>query len=137
MLDLRPLTLADYDAALALWTATEGMAISSADEQPAIARYLERNPGLSFAAWDGDTLVGAVLAGHDGRRGYLHHLAVSSHYRKQGIGTRLVEAALAALRQEGMEKVHLFIFESNHLARAFWSRSGWRERHDIAIFTMG
>lgn len=135
MLDLRPLTPADYDAAIALWSATEGMAISTADERPAIARYLERNPGMSFAAWDGTDLAGAVLCGHDGRRGYLHHLAVASAYRRQGIATRLVEACLAALHQEGMEKCHLFIYADNQAARAFWSRSGWRERADIAIFS--
>lgn len=135
MIDLRPLTLADYDAALALWKATEGMALSAADEQPAIALYLQRNPGISHAAWDGEALAGAVLAGHDGRRGYLHHLAVAPAYRKQGLGTRLVEACLAALQAEGMEKCHLFVLEQNEPARAFWRRAGWQQRQDIAIFS--
>jgi putative acetyltransferase len=135
MLDLRPLTAADYDAAIALWSATEGMAISSADSRPAIVRYLARNPGMSFAAWEGSTLAGAVLCGHDGRRGYLHHLAVAPAFRRQGIATRLVEACLDALQQEGMEKCHLFIFANNHAARAFWNRAGWQERADIGIFS--
>lgn len=135
MLELRPLTPEDYDAAMALWNATEGMAISAADERPAITRYLARNPGLSVAAWHGEKLAGAVLCGHDGRRGYLHHLAVDAEFRRRGLARQLVDAALQALQAEGIERCHLFIYENNQVARDFWTAIGWREREDIAIFT--
>jgi len=64
------LTPADYEDAAALWYTTEGLVLRDADRPEAIASYLERNPGSSFVAVDGERLVGTVLCGHDGRQGY-------------------------------------------------------------------
>jgi len=130
-----PMSMADYDEALALWQASEGVGLSQADSREAIARYLERNPGLSFAARAGGELVGAVLAGHDGRRGFLHHLAVKPAYRRQGIGRALTERCLAALRAEGIEKTHLFVYAENHAGRQFWRSLGWYERPELVIMS--
>ena len=93
---IREMTSEDYDAVYALWQATEGLGLSDADSREAIARYLERNPGLSFIAVENEELLGTVLCGHDGRRGYLHHLAVARSHRGQGLGRRLAQRALAA-----------------------------------------
>jgi len=133
--EIRPLTMADYPAAYALWQATPGIGLSSADEAAAIARYLERNPGLSFVAYDEEVLVGAVLCGHDGRRGFLHHLAVAPAYRRQGIGRALVQHCLAALAAAGIAKCHLFVFHRNEEALAFWRHLGWVERVELVVFS--
>ncbi|MBN2004426.1 MAG: GNAT family N-acetyltransferase, partial [Anaerolineae bacterium] len=93
-LHFRTLTLSDYNAVLALWQSSEGVGLSDADSREAIGRYLARNPGLSFTAWDGDELTGAVLCGHDGRRGYVHHLAVKPAHRRQGLGKALAARCL-------------------------------------------
>jgi ribosomal protein S18 acetylase RimI-like enzyme len=121
--------------AVALWKASDGIGLSSADSRDAISKYLARNPAMSFAAYDGAGLAGTVLCGHDGRRGYVHHLAVAAPYRRKGIGLRLVKASLAALRAEGIEKCHLFVFRENAAAQAFWTKVKWTERTDLVIFS--
>ena len=132
---LHPLTIDDYDAVFALWSSCEGIGLSSADSREEIARYLERNPGMSFTARSSEQIVGAALAGHDGRRGYLHHLAVRERYRNRGIGSSLVEACLTALKREGIVKCHLFAFETNADGIAFWMRQNWIVRHDLKIIS--
>lgn len=133
---LRPLTAAHYDQAIALWQACEGIGLSDADSRCGITKYLDRNPGCSFGAWDGERLVGTILGGHDGRRGYIHHLAVHPDYRKRGIGRRLAEATLEALRAEGINKVHLFIFNDNAAGIKFWESRGWTLRKDISVVSL-
>ena len=131
---LRDFTLADYDAALALWQSCEGIGLNASDTRPAIAAYLVRNPGLSLVATDAaGALVGAVLCGHDGRRGYLHHLAVASAHRRRGLGRRLVETALDRLRVTGIPKCNLFLYATNTDGRAFWERCGWSARTDLVL----
>ncbi|MBN2234543.1 MAG: GNAT family N-acetyltransferase [Opitutales bacterium] len=128
------LRINDYNAVMALWNQCDGIGLSEADSRESIQAYLDRNPGMSFIASAGDgAALGAILAGHDGRRGYLHHLAVHPSHRRKGIGGRLVEHALAALKEAGIGKVHLFIFNTNTSGLAFWEASGWKLRTDIAI----
>ncbi len=134
-LHFRALTLADYDAVHALWQSSEGVGLSDADSREAIGRYLARNPGLSFTAWDGNELVGAVLCGHDGRRGYVHHLAVKPSQRRQGLGKALAARCLAALAAEGIDKCHLFVFANNADAIAFWRSVGWSQRVDLNVMS--
>ncbi len=128
-------TMDHYAAAIALWKATPGVGVSSADEPAAIQTYLERNPGMSFVALAEGRLVGTILCGHDGRRGYIHHVAVHPEYRRQGIATGLVERALAALKEIGISKCHLFIFGENESGIAFWQVTGWQLRQDIHIMS--
>ena len=132
---LRTMTIDDYDGVVALWRATEGIGLSEADERSAIGRYLERNPGMSFVACDQGHVVGAVLCGHDGRRGHLHHLAVAPSHQCQGIGRQLVERCLAALAEAGIDKCHLFVFAGNAAGAAFWKRVGWAERVDLVVMS--
>lgn len=132
---IREMTIADYDSMFALWQILEGIGLSDADSRDHIAAYLQRNPGLSFVACDGDQLVGTVLGGHDGRRGYLHHLAVSTSHRHQGIGRKLAEHALVALRQHGIDKCHIFVIKNNYEALAFWKQIGWQERIDLILMS--
>jgi putative acetyltransferase len=132
-IEILEFTAMDYEAALALWRSSEGIGLSEADLRESIQRYLQRNPGMSFVARSDDKLVGAVLAGHDGRRGYLHHLAVVASARRQGIGSRLVEASLAALKEAGIRKCHLFLFNKNETGLSFWKSQGWEQRTDLSI----
>ena len=125
---ITPMQMTDYDEVMALWLNTEGMGMRPADERQHIARYLQRNPGLSFVARDQGDLVGAVLCGHDGRRGYLQHLAVARSHRGQGLGRALVQEALAALRAININKCHLFVLKSNLKAVDFWEAVGWFQR---------
>ena len=132
---IQPMSIEHYDAVLSLWQAVEGVGLSDADSREGIARFLAHNPGLSFLAYIGETLAGAVLSGHDGRRGYIHHLAVQPAYRRQGLGQTLVEQCLAALAQAGIDKCHLFVFKQNTTALQFWQRTGWTERVELVIMS--
>ncbi len=136
MIDIREMNISDYDDALALWKSTEGMGLSAADSREAIARYLERNPGMSFVARaENGELVGAVLCGHDGRRGLLHHLAVRRDCRGKGLGRKLAERGLAALRGAGIDKCHLFVRRDNPSGQSFWAQAGWYERTDLVLMS--
>ncbi len=129
------MTAADYDEAYALWQRCPGIGLSDADSRCAIERFLERNHGLCFIARMGEQLVGTVLCGSDGRRGYLYHLAVDPSARRQGVGQALVESSLAALKAAGIQKCHIMVFSDNELGLAFWQASGWKKRGDIAILS--
>jgi ribosomal protein S18 acetylase RimI-like enzyme len=127
---------ADYSAARKLWESIEGIGLSEADSPEAIARYLQRNSGLSFVAVAGVQLVGTILCGHDGRRGFIHHLAVRPDRQRQGIGSELLRRALRALAAEKIEKCHLFVFRKNASGCEFWRRIGGEERVDLAMFSL-
>jgi len=129
---IRALHLSDYDAIYALWMSCSGMGLNDVDDsREGIGRYLKRNPHTCFAAWEEDTLVGVILAGHDGRRGFLHHTAVHPLFRGRGIGTALVEAALEALKKEDITKVALVVFARNLEGNAFWEKLGFNAREDL------
>ncbi|HEY0840516.1 MAG TPA: GNAT family N-acetyltransferase, partial [Vulgatibacter sp.] len=127
--------LEDYETVLALWKASAGVGLSDADSRGAIEVYLQRNPGMSFLAYEDDELVGAVLCGHDGRRGLLHHLAVARSHRGRGVGRRLAELCLEALKRDGIQKAHLFVYHNNHGGVAFWKELGWYERTELRMMS--
>ena len=132
---LREFTITDYDAACALWQATEGIGLSEADEKENIAHFLRRNPGLSMVAEENGKIVGALLCGSDGRRGFLHHLAVAAGHRRTGIGRALVARCLAELAGIGMRKCHIFVMQDNAEGRKFWQRIGWEERTTLRVMS--
>ncbi len=127
--------MADYGAAYSLWEKAEGIGLSQADSRENIARFLERNPGTSFVATAEGRLVGAVLCGNDGRRGFLHHLAVSPDQRRSGIGRALVDRCLAALAAAGMRKCHIFVLADNGEGQRFWERVGWEKRTTLVVMS--
>ncbi len=133
---IRSLAPADYAGARSLWEATDGVGLSSADGEHAIFAFLVRNPGLSFVAEDNGNIVGTILVGHDGRRGLIHHLAVSTSHRRQGIGKHLLDAGIAALAEAGIEKCHLFVFEDNVKGRAFWEAVGANRRGELVLYSL-
>lgn len=122
----------DYLDAHALWVATPGMGMHPVDDtKEGIERFLLRNPTTSFLAKDKGHVIGTIMAGHDGRRGYIYHVTVAKEYRHQGIATTLVEASLSALKQEQISKVALVAFKNNALGNAFWQTKGFSEREDL------
>jgi ribosomal protein S18 acetylase RimI-like enzyme len=130
-----PFEIWHHDRALALWQRTPGVGLSPADERAPIARFLERNPGLSFVVEDDGELAGTVLCGHDGRRGLIHHLVVDARLRRRGLGERLLGAALDGLHRHGIAKAHLLVFNDNEDGLAFWRRQAV-ERVELALFSV-
>jgi len=136
MFNIIPMQLTDYDAVMDLMRQTPGVSIRAADGLDATARYLARNPGLSFVAAVDGTLVGCVMASHDGRRGYLQHLLVLPAYRKQGIARALVAHTLAALDMVGIMKSHIDVLKTNASGKAWWQNAGWTYRNDIDRYSL-
>ena len=129
---IREMTISDYDQVYALWRNTPGMGLNTADDsREGIAAYLIRNPHTCFVAEAEQGITGAILAGHDGRRGFIYHLAVAIPQRGNGIGSALVERAMVALEQEGIRKVALVVFDRNEIGNAFWEQLGFTKREDL------
>jgi ribosomal protein S18 acetylase RimI-like enzyme len=131
MFKIRVMTMDDYDAVIELMSNTPGISLRDADSREATARYLQRNPGMSFVAEVDSLISGCVMCGHDGRRGYLQHLLVRPQCRRQGIAGALVEHCLASLEQQGIAKCHLDVFKTNAAAARYWLSQGWQLRTDI------
>jgi N-acetylglutamate synthase len=129
------MTIRDYPEVIDLWRNTTGVGLSSADTSEAISAYLARNPGHSLVARDDAQLIGAVLCGHDGRRGYMHHLAVRPDYRRQRIGQTLVEHCLERLKAIGIDKCHIFVYTANQDGQAFWEKTGWVIRTNLVLMS--
>ena len=131
-MNIRKMTIDDYDRVYALWLSCKGMGLNDLDDsREGIERFLKRNPDTCFAAEDGGAVIGVILAGNDGRRGYIYHTAVSPVRRREGIAARLVDTALAAFRALGINKTALVVFAKNETGNAFWEKQGFTERSDL------
>ena len=103
----REFSIDDYDATLQLWQRVEGLEVAEGDDKEGVAQFVTRNPGLSRVAIDGSKIVGVAMCGHDGRRGYIYHVAVDPAYRRYGLGKRLVQECLDGLRRVGIMRALL------------------------------
>ncbi|MDE7245796.1 MAG: GNAT family N-acetyltransferase [Oscillospiraceae bacterium] len=129
---IRVMTVGDYPQVYALWRGTPGMGLREADDsQAGIERFLKRNPASCFVAEEDGNIIGVILSGHDGRRGYIYHTAVAPAYRKRGIARKLVEKAMDALEKEGINKAALVVFERNGSGNSFWEHLGFSVRNDL------
>ena len=132
-MNVRPMTIADYDQLHALWLSIPGMGLNDLDDsREGITKYLARNPRTSFVATEkGFAVIGAIMAGHDGRRGFIYHTCVRADRQGEGVGQALAEAALDALKAEGIHKVALVVFDRNEQGNAFWEKLGFLPREDL------
>ena len=123
----REFSISDYAAALELWQRVEGLEVAEGDDKGGVAQFVARNPGLSRVAIDGSTVVGVVMCGHDGRRGYIYHLAVDPIYQGRRVGKRLMNECLDGLRRAGLKRALILVANDNPRGRKFWKRCGWEE----------
>ncbi len=132
---VRTMTIEDYDKVYALWMSISGFAIRSIDDSRAgVEVFLKRNPTTSVVALKGERVVGAILCGHDGRRGCLYHVCVAEDMRMKGIGKSMVVFCMEALRAEKINKVSLIAFTKNDIGNAFWRQIGWTKREDLNYY---
>ena len=130
---IRIMNISDYEKVYQLWMSCKNMGFNNLDDsKDGIEKFLKRNPNTSFVAIENDEVIGIVLAGHDGRRGYIYHMCVNENFRKQGIGTQLVERCLSALKEEGINKAALLVFNKNQVGNAFWDKQQFVIREDVA-----
>lgn len=129
---IRLMTTEDYNEVYKLWTNTNGMGMRSLDDSfEGIAKFIKRNPKTNYVAYDENKIIGVILCGHDGRRGYIYHTAVNPDYRKSGIGKALVKSVIHALKKEEINKVALVAFAANDLGNKFWQALGFEKRDDL------
>lgn len=131
----RCMQISDYEPVIQLWRNCEGLSLRDADSRDGIEKYLARNPGLSFVAEDETRITGSIMAGHDGKRGYVQHLAVDPALRQRGVATKLVALCLDALKSQGIEKSHVHVLQENHAGRSYWSSRGWTQRAEIVMYS--
>ena len=135
MFTVRSMQIEDYDQVYALWMTIHGFSIRTIDDsREGVERFLKRNPGISVVAEMDSRVVGAILCGHDGRRGCLYHVCVHEAYRMHGIGRAMVVHCMNALQQEGINKVSLIAFTKNDIGNAFWKQIGWTKREDLNYY---
>ena len=129
---IEKMTIADYENVYNLWINTPGMGLNTLDDSKAgIDKYLRRNPTSCFIAKENGEIIGVILSGHDGRRGYIYHTAVKQEKRYNGIGRALIDRSINALREEGINKIALVVFRKNDDGNNFWDRLGFNERRDL------
>ena len=132
-MQIRTMTPADYDAVYALWLASPEMELNDVDDsREGVERFLRRNPDTAWVAEADGRVVGVLLAGTDGRRGYIYHAGVLRECRGQGIGSALVETALAKLRSMLLTKIGILVFTDNAAGLRFWGKFGFVHREDLA-----
>lgn len=135
MYTIRTMTIEDYEGVYALWMSIKGFAIRSIDDsKEGVARFLLRNPDTSVVAVEDGRIIGAILCGHDGRRGCLYHVCVRQECRMRGVGKAMVVYCMEQLKAEQISKVSLIAFTANDVGNAFWRRIGWTKREDLNYY---
>lgn len=130
-MEIRKMTIEDYDKVYNLWMSCTGMGLNNIDDsKDGIERFLKRNPETCFVAED-EGIVGVIIAGNDGRRGYIYHTAVHPQCRKQGLGKQLVAVSIEALKAQGIHKIALVVFDRNQSGNMFWEKQGFTVRNDL------
>lgn len=131
-MQIRKMTIDDYDKVYNLWVSCVGMGLNNIDDsKDGIDRFLKRNPDTCFVAEYVNKIIGIIMVGNDGRRGYIYHTAVTSEYQNQGIGSKLVDTAINALKNQNISKVALVVFAKNENGNAFWEKQGFTVREDL------
>ena len=134
-LQIREMTIEDYDEIFALWQVTTKRALSDADSRENIAKYLEHNKGMSLVGIVDGKIIATVLAGHDGRRGFIHHMAVLPEFRRKKIGHALAQTAIQKIREQGIDKTHIFCYQNNETGQSFWRDFGFEKREDVFVYS--
>lgn len=132
---IRTMTSEDYEGVKKLWLTIKGFAIRSIDDsKEGVMRFIRRNPSTSVVAVHGDEIIGAILCGHDGRRGCFYHVCVREDMRMHGVGKAMVVKCMEELRKEHINKVSLIAFTSNDIGNSFWKKIGWTQRLDLNYY---
>ena len=135
MYTIRTMTIEDYEGVYGLWMTIKGFGMRSIDDsKEGVERFLRRNPTTSVVAVENGEIVGAILCGHDGRRGCLYHVCVREDMRMRGIGKAMVVFCMEKLKAEQISKVSLIAFTVNDIGNAFWRQIGWTKREDLNYY---
>lgn len=136
-MEIVEMKISNYEDIFILWTSTPGMGLRNLDDsKEGIDKFLRRNPTTNFIAEEDGEIVGSILCGHDGRRGYIYHTTVDMRYRGKGIGKNLVKSVINALKREGINKAAIVVFTNNEVGNGFWRSMGWEKREDLNYYNL-
>lgn len=131
---VRPFVMDDYPVVLTLWRdAGPGLTLRPSDEPEEVAKKLGRDPDLFLIAEEEGQVVGVIMGAWDGRRGWIHHLAVLANNRKQGIGSALLNEVESRLKAKGCLKVNLMVHKENTAAQGLYRRLGYNDMSSILL----
>lgn len=136
MFHIVEMEIGHYDHLVELWGKDPGIGVSKADERDNVCSFLDRNKGMNFIAVHDNKIVGTILCGNDGRRGYLYHVFVLPEFRKRHIGKKLVNTCIENLRKENISKCHIMFFNNNEIGKIFWEKIGFHSRDDIGVMSI-
>lgn len=145
---VKPMEPEDYSACWRIWQRSGDSAVRSGEGESGVRRFLKHNPRLNWVAWQEGTIVGGVLAGSDGWRGYVHHLAVDQAFRRQGVAGALMVKVITTLEEMGIPQIEVTVpahcsdgqlfflgcnwtkqMETRHFVSALgWRVQGWSQR---------
>jgi len=123
-----------YDEVVELWRKA-GVEVVSSDTIDEVTRVLNRNPDLFLIGKVQEKVIAVVIGAFDGRRGYVHHLAVDPDYQKRGFGKAIMDVLIEQFRTKNIQKVHLFIEKSNKSVVKFYNNLGWDIREDLIMMS--
>jgi len=124
----------DYEQVYRLWKSTD-IIIKSSDQKEEIQRMLKKNPDTCLVGIENSKIISVVLGGFDGRRGYVHHLAVKPEKQGQGLGKAMMDELMNRFEELKVIKVHLFVEENNKEVKDFYRNIGFKERTDLTDFS--
>lgn len=133
---IRAIRSEDYEALIRFWESIDEIELDDSEGKQDFEFFLRRNKGMSFLALDKEEVIGACLASHNGRRGFLDHLAVAPSHRRKGLGKMLVEKCLKVLQAEGIKRNYVFLFKENAEGRAFWEHIGWSQCDEYVMMSI-
>jgi len=123
-----------YHEVFELWKRAE-IGVGSSDTKDEISGVLNRNPDLFLIGKEDGKIVVVVIGAFDGRRGYVHHLAVDPDYQKRGYGKIIIDELIERFRKKKVHKIHLFIEKTNREVVDFYSNLGWDIRNDLIMMS--
>lgn len=134
-MNIRTMELTDYDQVYKLWSGIDGFGIRTVDDsKEGVEKFIKRNPGISVVAEDAGEIIGSILGGHDGRRGFLYHVCVAKKYRNHGVGRKMAAEVCKRLKEDGISGINLIAFQSNEVGNEFWKNEGWKLREDLNFY---
>ena len=131
-LEIRPFADGDEEAVVALWESA-GLTRTWNDPRKDIARKLRVQREWFLVAVSGGAVIGSVMAGYDGHRGWVNYLAVSPRARRGGIGRALMDEVELRLREAGCPKINLQVRQTNHAAVGFYRALGYTTDDVISL----
>lgn len=132
-MQIRPYQNSDQPAVIALWNEVLPDSAPHNDPATAIRKKIEEERDLFFVADVDGEVVGTVMGGYDGHRGWIYSVAVKPQQRRQGIGGKLLRRLEAALTERGCLKVNLQVRSSNSEVIAFYETLGYAVEERVSM----